>query len=221
MVDENIVLDTDSHIIAQRMRTKKFREELRSAANQVAQWMGDTIGKTNFLEYTAGQVKIEAKEAYIKELQAKLLLNLQEISTKAKQLSQFIWIIRVNEADQPFFTSDNPVVYRSLIEQPGDRLFASSFFSEGTEITFPVSNKLIITMYEPTYFHKMKPYDRKFVKINSRKLIRSYNHLQVLQSDRQVFCIDNKFDIIAEMLAINPNVLEEKAQPKEIIFRQL
>lgn len=220
-INEDMVLDIASHIIAQYMRTKKFRDEFHSAANQITQFMCDIIGKANFPEYKAGQVKLEVNPSWVKESQVKSLLNLKRISTLAEQLSQFIWIIRVNETEQPFLTSDNPIVYRSLIEQPDDRLFASSFFSEGTEITFPVSNKLIITMYEPTYFHKMKPYDRKFVKINSRKLIRSYNLLQVLQSDRQIFCVDDKFDIIAEMLKIDPNVLEEKAQPKQMIFRQL
>lgn len=74
----------------------------------------------------------------------------------------FIWVVGVNQTNQPFFTSENPVVRYGHAEENGGRSF-QGVFSPGMEIVFPLTSKLILTLVERHSFAGISSWDNCFI----------------------------------------------------------
>jgi len=112
-----------------------------------------------------------------------------------------IWIIGVNDMDQPLFTSDHPVVRRPHLSSNG-------LASEGIEIAFPLNSKSLLIMREKQYFHKYKDKESKLFPLTLED-IEHYNMLQVYDSNRFVFCAEDKFDVVKSICQEHPEVCSE------------
>jgi len=112
-----------------------------------------------------------------------------------------IWIIGINDMYQPLFTSDHPVVRRS-------HLSSSGLASEGIEIAFPLNSKSLLIMREKQYFHKYKDKERKLFPLTLED-VEHYNMLQVYDSNRFVFCAEDRFDLVKSICQEYPAICSE------------
>jgi hypothetical protein len=73
------------------------------------------------------------------------LWDLDFINTVAKRIQESIWIFGRNLASCPFFTSDNPVAFKT-----GDnrRWVKIGFLAEGTYIVFPLSPQIVMYCHD-------------------------------------------------------------------------
>ncbi len=79
--------------------------------------------------------------------------------------------------------------------------------SPGIEISFPITPYCAIMMYERNYHKKkMETFDNKYLPIQDEECIKYYNCLQVYQSYRQIFSINNNFELVYQMIKSHPEI---------------
>ena len=119
----------------------------------------------------------------------------------AQILSNHVWIIGINDTDQPLFTSDHPVVRHSYLSSVG-------IASKGIEISFPLNSTVILIMLEKQHFHKFNKQDSKLFPLTLED-VEHYNRLQICNSNRFVFCSANCFDLVQMVCQKQPDVCSE------------
>jgi len=121
----------------------------------------------------------------------------------------YIWTIGINTTDQPLFTSDNPVVKQAHLE-------SNAFGSPGIEIAFPLSPQTILIIFENTHFSKESPLDNKLCLL-SLEAVNYYNRLQVSYSRRQIYCNEDKFNLVKKICQDYPEICSENKSRINII----
>jgi len=112
-------------------------------------------------------------------------------------LLNHIWIVGINKTDQPFYTSDNPVVRRAHKSDPVRSY--SGLRSEGIEIAFPLTPKCIVVLFERTFHTDLEVLDCAFMPIDENGVVYGYNALQVCDSHRWIFSSSNDFGLAEEI----------------------
>lgn len=124
------------------------------------------------------------------------------VSDVAVRLRSKIWVIGYNKTDNPFITSDNPVV------KYGHSGF-NGINSKGIEIAFPISPKLILILADIEKFGRLLPFHNHFVEIPAEE-VHYYNSLQVIQSYRYVFSKQDAWEFAEKILKDNPKLKDIK-----------
>lgn len=197
---EALTLDERHHlailIAYQIVRPKEFRESLMESQKGILQALVDRLSKMEDNNYEYGSLTIERQYEFPSLDHAEFILGDFPIKL-AQSLVNHIWLVGVNQTETPFYTSDNPVVKVPHKKHP--IMSYEGYNSEGIEIAFPISNNLILIMYERTFHEYLLDLDTCFIPIKDTQNVIYYNSLQVLQSYRQVYCNDKKFELIKEM----------------------
>lgn len=193
-------------IIIQFLRTKKFRNDAMALEQKVAQMLVDMIGKNEIADYNLGEVTVKVPENSSIAMQASMIFDPNIIQSFANELNKHCWIVLVNETDQPYFTSDNPVV----IQEHKKHQFMSNtgIASEGVEVIIPVSPNLLLIMLEKTYHQDFLKFENQFLIVTDSDIVDGYNFLQVSQSNRQIYCSENKLGLLDEIKRKTPDVLK-------------
>ena len=104
-----------------------------------------------------------------------------DFETFAPLFYKRIWRFGINSTDEPFWTSDNPVV---LINQDGES--RDVFLADrGSCVTFPLSPFVVLLMYDDGVFNAMSELDGKPMHVPS-DLVAILNRAQHAQSRRIV-----------------------------------
>lgn len=110
----------------------------------------------------------------------------------ANILANHIWLIGFNDfgKNKAFYTSDHPVAKLSHL---------SGIASKGVKITFPLNSDVIIILLEKEYFNKYKILENKIIQLTTHQ-IDNINSMQILSSDRQIYCRDQDFDLVKQII---------------------
>ncbi len=146
---------------------------------------------------------LDSLEIKLKENRINLIHNDQLIDTEllesfAKIFLKHIWIFAVNETDNLFYTSDNPLVLYGHEEHQG-------IGSKGVEIIFPITPKLALVMREVEHFQSDLSLYNRFIHI-PEDYINFYNELQVFQSYKYIFSKDESFSLALELMEKYPEL---------------
>lgn len=208
----------------QLLRTKEFRKfivEMHQATQDLRDHVlekGVLDHLNQFKELHSVQISEELAEAFkslvLEECAANLanlyseglaVLHAKTILDYAKPLLEIlrnhIFIIGINDTTQPLFTSDHPVVRRPY-------LTSSGLDSEGIEVSFPINSKAIVIMRDKKYFHKYTDKESKLFPLTLED-VEHYNTTQVYESNRFVFCGEDKFELIRAVCKDRPEVCSE------------
>jgi hypothetical protein len=112
-----------------------------------------------------------------------LMFDQERLERTAQVFNNHIWVIGVNDTNNPLFTSDNPVATHA--HKTDDWRSNTGYASPGIEIVLPLTPNYILIMRERSYFHKMEFRDGNISHLD-RENIKYYNSLQVYSSNRQV-----------------------------------
>ncbi len=196
-----------SYLIAvQMLRTKQYRENMQALENKLAQLLADDILKKNFSDYEDGKVQVKATEINKRIMQVSMLFDKEKVEPIAKHLHKHCWFVCINNTEQPFYTSDNPVVRHAHKE---DKLMSYGGIAlEGIEIVLTLSSNLILVMGERSFHSELIAVENQFVTLPTIESVDFYNFVQVSQSNRQIFCLAEKFDLIEKMKEEQPELLE-------------
>lgn len=151
---------------------------------------------------------IEYDKAYDTILHSNLYANQELVSNFASQILDKHWVFyKSNSLD--FYTSDNPIIIKPHIKNK--RNYYDGFGMEGTEIVFPISKSILMTMWDTNHFPEKQKKVNTFELLNDKE-IRAYNCYQYIWANQQVYSYSNDFTII--------ELLKSDNDGKEILMKR-
>jgi hypothetical protein len=113
-----------------------------------------------------------------------MMLNQDALERSAQVLQNHIWIIGMNDTNNPFYTSDNPVATYPV---------CTGIAMPGVKVILPLTPKCVLIMHERNYYRMIEDQDGQTDRLKPED-INFYNSLQVCSSHRQIYSIENNFD---------------------------
>lgn len=192
-------------IAIQVIRTKSFRSTLGDTITQLYQKLAyiSQVKRENILPKEA--FKFEVNEDYVKLQHSNMILDEEMAISIATTLCNHIWVMYINKTDYPFYTSDNPVA--TIPHKFDNYMSYGGFGSEGVEVVFPISSKLLLAMYERETYKDIFQ-DRKYITLTLKDQIDYFNCCQVYHSYRCVFSSKDNFDIAKQICEEKPELQE-------------
>ncbi|MBA9042381.1 hypothetical protein HNP21_005516 [Bacillus aryabhattai] len=194
----------------QIVRSKEFRESYFEMKESMTQSIVDMVASSYDENYEKGSIVFRPR------LESKPLEHANLIQSEfpfkiAEALSSHYWFVGINQTELPFYTSDNPIVkYAHKEDSFGGMGFG--YASPGIEVAFPLSNKLILVLAEKSVHRHYKDLDKLYVPFTDRENIIYYNSLQVIQSNRQVYCHDNNFKLVEKFKKRDGSLARKKVK---------
>jgi hypothetical protein len=182
----------------QLLRTRDHRNLITESLEKMGEAL---LLKTS--DYSPDDFRVVADEEWVTLFQSQFMFSPQARKTFMRALCQHIWFVGVNDAEQPFYTSDNPVVRKGHYRD-SFRSF-SGIASPGIEIAFPLSPRCILVLCGRTAFRHYRRFDCKTMSLNSDN-VTYYNSLQVFQSHRQIYCSSEKLDLAERICSEHPEI---------------
>lgn len=177
-------------VTVQMLRTKETRIEFEQAAQQFL----DKYDK-DLSDKLRKEVHETLEDDSLRKMHKDMIA---EKETFKEIIRKMKWMLVVNKTQFLFWTSDSPVVkYNSIAPFPYGNL---GLTSTGIEIHFPITPKLNLLILDPVSFGSEPS---KKVARDYRNIIRERD-LQVRDSTRFVFSLDNNFNFAKSMLKENP-----------------
>lgn len=188
-------------IALQSIRTKAFRETIGETIEKLYQILPSKLQKDKKFDLPK-DIVIKANKDFVKLQHSSMLLNHETLLECGEILNQHIWVMYINQTDLPFYTSDTPVF---TVPHKFDKYMSyGGFNSQGVEVVFPISPKLMIAMYERNYHSILIPLENKYIPITDKSKVEAYNGLQVAQSYRCIYSSKNDFEIAKKLCEENP-----------------
>jgi len=192
-----------SYFIAlQAIRTKEHRS---TQTQLIEKGMEAVLAKTSEHRRDEYQVWVDAE--YVSLLQSLSMFG-PTVQAVANALRKHIWLVGVNQAERPLYTSDHPVVRRAHKKDPYQIRSYAGLASEGIEIALPMTPKYILILCERTFHKHLATKDGGLMLLDNHEYIKYYNSLQVAQSYRQVYCPSDNFHLAKEMCKTHPELCE-------------
>lgn len=188
-----------NYLVLQIERTKENREIIRQIYSVLKEQLIEKVfTKQQLIDFGFELENPDPKDLHIESI----LLGDKMRNTLVKILENHIWILVENNTNQPFFTSDNPIVKIANIKDeytPYD-----GYASAGIEIIFPLNGKYLFVICEREYFKKLEIIENSKLTTDCIDNVNYYNSLEIIRSYRQVFSCEDSFKIISEVKKVNP-----------------
>lgn len=125
-------------------------------------------------------------------LHAQMLCSGGLVEEIAQRVFDSIWIYARNRTSTPFWTSDNPVAFKT-----GDNrmwLKGPGIFSSGSYVVFPITPSYVLYCKEPQYWSALRELDTCLSPVDlTDEMVQHENAGQVFMATRHVLSISNKF----------------------------
>lgn len=130
-------------------------------------------------------------------LHAQMLCSVGLVDEIAERIDQSIWLFARNNTNIPFWTSDNPVSFKT-----GDNrmwLKGSGILSLGSYVVFPITPWYVLYCKEPTYWAKVKDFDCCLSPVElTSEMVEHENAGQVFMATRFAISPTNDFSFAVE-----------------------
>lgn len=190
-------------IAIQSIRTRAYRDTMKQIVEKTYEVLAYKQQMDNDDALPREAFKVEASDDFIKLQHSGMLLDDDVAIHMAETFMNHIWVMYVNKTEQPFYTSDNPVL--TIPHKHHKYMSYTGFASEGVEVVFPVSPKLLIAMYEKKWHSKFYK-DRTFLPIYDKNIVEYYNQIQIAQSFRCIYSQTENFELAEKMCKEQPNI---------------
>jgi hypothetical protein len=180
-------------IVVQELRTREFREHLRSLGKEMKRVLG---GKPLSKALEQELKTIDSKET-VRSIHLKLVTD--TLSGKLEMVKMILdmkWILFENYTKIPLWTSDQPINRFNPIDNPMGNL---GLKSKGIQIFFPLNHRLGISFCDAVEYFTF-PDKMTCIKDN----IIFNNTLQVRSSTRHIFSNNNDFSLAKKWLDEHP-----------------
>jgi len=189
-------------IALQYIRTKEFRNFMAEGAEKFAKAVMKFIPPEQTDEFEQYSKVATAKNRK-KLSHLSFIVDPDVLSEYSDVLYKHIWVIGLNHTTHALYTSDHPVVRLPHVRRPfrGNMGIAC----RGIEIALPLSSRHILFLRERSHFKSYEPLEGRCIEL-SEVNVECYNSLQVMQSDRQVYCANDDFDLARDICEKSPRV---------------
>jgi len=200
-IDPSQKQDMAFFVTIQLLRTREHRTGYVQLAEKAAKAILDRITKVEMPDVSPSDYEVKFNQEMASLEQAKFMSNPEFLEKSVQILTNHIWFIGINDTNQPFYTSDSPVVRHAHKKIPF--CGSSGIASEGIEIAFPLTPRHILILCERTYHRYFTQWDCKCMPLNAENL-KYYNCMQVVQCNRYVYCPKKKFSFARHICNENP-----------------
>jgi len=190
-------------IAIQFIRTRSFRDNLGDMFEKFIEAMAYKSQMNDEDASPKDAFRCEVDPEYIKLQHSAMIIDPDMAVHFAETFSDHVWVVYYNKTDVPFYTSDSPVV--NIPHKSDSFRSYAGFASEGIEIAFPLSRKLLLCMYDRNTIGNCFK-DRQFYEVADRKAVEYYNMWQVVNCYRCVFSIGSDFLSAKKMCEDNPEL---------------
>jgi hypothetical protein len=129
-------------------------------------------------------------------IHTRYLWDLEFIRTVARRIEESIWIFGRNLSECPFFTSDNPVAFKT-----GDnrKWLKAGFLTEGTYVVFPLSPQIVMYCKERKFWHSLARFDNSLSPVDfTVSMVEHENAGQVFMAGKFVISTVHDFKFARE-----------------------
>lgn len=189
----------------QWMRTEERRNSIRDVGKLVEETLEERFG----IKWSMGNEDEIEREVAETHSEGMTMDRVEEISDV---LMEKRWFVMENLTDMVLWTSDHPLVSHNQLDFP-EWASGKGLAVEGVQVFFPLTPDLMLQMADPAYFW-MAPQDTM---IADEDNISFYNELQVRQSNRQLYGLNDNFDLAEKTLKQIPSLKD----PHRKRFRRL
>lgn len=190
-------------IAIQIIRTKAFRDTLAESIQKLYQTLAYKMQMKDKKALPKEEFEVEVNKDFVKLQHSSMILDEEMAVHMAEILNSHIWVMYLNKTEQPFYTSDNPVA--NIPHKFDEYMSYGGLQSEGIEIVFPITPKLMLAMYDKKVYASVFT-DRQFAVLTSKKEIDYYNRVQVINSYRCIFSQDNNFELAENLCKEHPEM---------------
>ena len=132
------------------------------------------------------------------ELHTTLLWDMNALEIIERHIKDAIWIFGKNESKTPFWTSDNPVAFKTGNNKMWVKV---GFISRGTYVVFPLSPTVVMYCHERDYWKKIIEWDCIVSPVDfTDGMVRHENYGQVFMATRFIVSPKNDFQSGREFL---------------------
>jgi hypothetical protein len=153
---------------------------------------------TLFAETKGGYVGPISSDEKI-DLHTYFLCTSELVFDVTSRIEQSIWMFGRNNSEVPFWTSDNPICFKT-----GDNkmwLKGPGIMSEGTYAVYPLSPKYVLYCKEPTFWNDIKIMNNKLSPVEfDSDMVEHENAGQVFSAKRFVISAEDKFSFAREFV---------------------
>jgi hypothetical protein len=132
-------------------------------------------------------------------LHARMMYSGDLVERIAQRISESIWLFARNSSLTPFWTSDNPVAFKT-----GDNrmwLKGVGILTEGSYAVFPLSPSYVLYAKEPSHWSRLKELDCCLSPVDlSAEMVKHENAGQVFMATRFVISSSRDFRFAAEFV---------------------
>ena len=189
------------HLAYQYIRVKSIRTSISDSSDCLRQVLEDLGASQESID------KYTVPKSHLPLNHGEMILDKEEIDDLSRSFFSLTWILLVNKTDNPFFTSDNPIGTIEHIHHP--ILSMAGLDSRGVEGFYPLSPRIMLLMLDGEYHKEYQGSDRRVDVVDNKEVVKYYNSRCVSRSDNCIFSATDDFSVIDEMLAKNPEVLDE------------
>jgi hypothetical protein len=181
------------HLALQTVRTPKYRELLVEFFNQSD-------------DEELGPLK-QIFNSDKRMIHAYTFANDEFINMLSEMISGQIWLFARNGTDVPFYSSDNPVLYKTK----DNKLWTSPKLptEHGIQLVFPISPDCLLYVMEKEYWSSVTSYDGKISPVKfTEYMVEHENSGQVAMSKRFIFSCRNDFMFAKSYCSTHPEMFE-------------
>lgn len=183
-----------SYIAIQWLRTPDQREKIKNLDDDLMPQMIKIFQQGLEIEQNnpgIANLKIDYNIDPVIEHSCMTFLNDDFVAMYTSALLSGFWEFSVANSNE-IYTSDFPIVVETHVKNV--RPICEGLASYGSEVSFPISKNIVLTIWDKGYFTDKSGVDCKFNELNALETMRK-NKLQFENAKRQVFCNRNEFRI--------------------------
>lgn len=184
-----------SYITIQWLRTPYQRDKIKNFDDDVIPQMIRILQQGLAIEQNNPEIaklKIDYQIDPVIEHASMTFMNDELVAKYSNALLSGFWEFSVSSKND-IYTSDCPIVVESHVKNV--RPICEGLASYGSEVSFPISKNIILTIWDREYFTDKSELDCKFVFLDEKEKRRK-NWFRYFYAKRQLFSHDNQFDYL-------------------------
>ncbi len=196
-LNEDFKINIAVHIAYQLVRTRCFRENINDIIGTWFPFKVDFVHKN-------------------------LIIDNEYITKLAQMISNFKWGININRTPVELVISDNPVVLYNMFTW--ETFYENPSFNNFNAIAFPISPKIIITIFKDSIYEGLENVDIEFLDFDQNFIAHYYNSLQFKNTNGFIYFSGN--ELSPETFSINTKLISDELIEKydeeiDILYTEL
>jgi hypothetical protein len=206
--DEKLRRAIATFIVIQDVRTRLFRDQYVRKHDMVLK----EIERRSGIKPPGGAEQISPERIAFEH--ARFMFRKEYRLQAVAALMNHIWVVGRNDTRQPLYFSDAPVTRYPHVNNP---FLGTGLMTKGVEINFPLSSRYLLMICERTTFaEKYANHEGRMTALEDEN-VKFYNGLQIWNCRRQIYCSQDKFDLVKRYAAKDPEIFDVDRERFEIV----